>query len=184
MTTPPTRRRSFPATLALTLALLAPAVAACSDSPSEDEAAAASALVQQGITQMQSGDNEAAEETFARALRLDDEQPLAHYNLGVMDQRANRADEAAEHYADALEIDADHGPSLYNSALLTESSDLDEAIDLYRSAIKAQPEFAPAYMRLGFALNHLGRTAEAEPMLAQGLQLDATMAEVEAPRYD
>lgn len=168
--------------LALTLGLT---LAACSsDEPTTDDRAAAAALVDQGITQMQQGETEAAEETFARALRMDAGQPLAHYNLGLMDQRANRADDAADHYEDALEVDPEHGPSLYNSAILAERTDLDEAITLYRAAIEAQPDHAASYMRLGFALTHLGRTAEAEPMLAQGLKLDPAMADVEAPRYE
>lgn len=185
LTRPPIRRRARTLLLAVALPFaLSATITACSDDPSNDDRAAAEALVEQGINQMQSGDLERAEETLARASRLDADQTLAHYNLGVMDQRANRADDASQHYTDALEIDPEHGPSLYNSAVLAEGSDLDEAIELYRDAIEAQPEFAPAYMRLGFALNHLGRTAEAEPMLAKGLELDPTMADVEAPRYE
>lgn len=171
--------------LALPLSLaLAAGLAGCSDEPSDDDRAAAAALVDQGTVQLQQGQTEEAEETFARALRMDADQPLAHYNLGLIDQRANRTEDAAEHYDDALALDADHGPSLYNAGILAEESDLDEAIDLYRRAIEAQPGHAPTYMRLGFALNHLGRTAEAETMLAKGLELDPAMADVEAPRYE
>ena len=158
--------------------------AACSDDPDEDDRAAAAALVERGSTQLQSGENDEAEETLARALRLDPDQALAHYNLGVIDQRANRADEALKHYASALELDPDHGPTLYNRAMLLEKVDLDEAIEVYRDAIEAQPDHAAAYMRLGFALNHLGRTAEAAPMLAKGIELDPEMEKVEAPSYE
>ncbi len=164
--------------------LLALPLAACSGSDADDVAAAAAALVEQGVVQITQGENEKSQETFERALRLDDEQYLAHYNLGVLDQRANRDDDAREHYEDALELESGHGPSLYNLAILTESDDLDEAIELYRAAIKAQPDNAAAHMRLGFALNHLGRISEAETMLAQGIKLDPSMDKVQAPKYD
>lgn len=185
MTSSP-RRRPRTAQLALPLALaFALGLTACSsDEPSEDDRAAAEALVDQGIAQMQQGETEEAEKTLARALRLDADQTLAHYNLGLIDQRANRVDDAAAHYEDALDLAPEHGPSLYNSAILAERTDLEEAVSLYRAAIEAQPEHAASYMRLGFALTHLGRPAEAEPMLAQGLKLDPSMADVEAPRYE
>jgi tetratricopeptide (TPR) repeat protein len=179
------RQRSLRRSLWLAPALLlALPLAACSNGDADDQSAAALALVEQGITQMTQGENEKAEKTFERALRLDDEQYLAHYNQGVIDQRANREKDAEKHYEDALELEPEHGASLYNLAILTESEDLDEAIELYRDAIKVQPSNAAAYMRLGFALNHLGRTAESEPMLAKGLELDPSMAKVEAPKYD
>ena len=181
---PPSRSaRSFlraaPAVLLLALPL-----GACSQSADEDAEAASAALVEQGIAQLTNGEAEKSTETFERALRLDDRQHLAHYNLGVLDQQAERGKDARTHYEEALEVEPGHGPSLYNLAILTESDDLDEAVRLYRDAIEAQPGNAAAHMRLGFALNHLGRTTEAEAMLAQGMKLDPSMAEVEAPSYD
>jgi tetratricopeptide (TPR) repeat protein len=173
-----------PSALRLGVAALALTLVGCSSGSDTDDVAAAAALVEQGTTQVQNGEPEEAEETFARALRMDSDQALAHYNLGLIDQRANRKGDARKHYEKALAIAPDHGPTLYNSAILTEDDDLDAAIEAYRKAIEAQPEFAPAYMRLGFALAHLGRSAEAEPMLEKGLELDPAMADVQAPNYE
>ena len=173
-------RRHLPLTVA-TAVLLTGCSSASTD---EDDVAAASALVEQGISQIAEDDTEAATTSFERALRLHPEEYLAHYNLGYLAQQADDTAEALAHYDDALEISPEHGPTLYNSAILLEASDLEAAVDRYREAVRVQPDFAPAHMRLGFALHHLDRTAEAEAMLTRGIKLDPDMATVEAPRFD
>ncbi|MFC6152705.1 tetratricopeptide repeat protein [Nocardioides yefusunii] len=179
---PPSPRTSLRLRLPLALAATA-LLAGCTSSPDEDDVAAAGALVEQGISQI-AADIDAAARSFERALRLDPEEYLAHYNLGYLAQQADDTAEALAHYDDVLEINPEHGPTLYNSAILLEASDIEAAADRYRDAIAAQPDFAPAHMRLGFALTHLGRTAEAEAMLARGIELDPAMTAVEAPRFD
>ena len=90
---------------------------------------------------------------------------------------------ALEHYDDALAVDAAYGPALYNKGILLETTDLEGSVDLYRRAVEAQPEFAPAHMRLGFALVHLGQTDEGEDHLEKGIELDPSMRDVPAPNY-
>lgn len=180
------RRRLGPAAL-LTVVL---ALTACSsddggDQPKDDaQHAAALALLDQGVQQFTAGETEAAEATFSQVLELDDAQPVAHYNLGLIAHRSGDERAAEKHYDAALDADDDYGPALYNKAILTENDDLDEAISLYRRAIEAQPEHAPSHMRLGFALVHQGKDGEAETYLQRGLALDPAMAKVEAPNYD
>lgn len=174
---------------ALVAGLLAALLSACSgDEPQEApssaaEKAAIAALVDQGVSALNTGNTEVAATAFEQALELDEDQAVAHYNLGLIAQQGGNDAAAAARYDAALKVDGAYGPALYNRAILWETEDLDKAIALYRKAIEAQPDHAPAYMRLGFALVHQGKNDEAAPFLEKGVALDPAMTDVEAPRY-
>lgn len=145
---------------------------------------AADALVRTGLQQRDAGDDAQARVTFENVLELDPDNVYAHYNLGLLAQEAGEEDAAVEQYDAALATDPEFAPALYNKGIVLESTDLDTAVGLYRRALAADPQLAAAHMRLGFALLHLGRSAEAEEHLATGIELDPAMAEVDAPSYD
>ncbi|WP_141012909.1 tetratricopeptide repeat protein [Nocardioides sambongensis] len=146
--------------------------------------AAVQALVDRGASELATGDLDAATSTFDSVLELDAGNAVAHYNLGLIAQQSGSLDSAITHYDAALDSDGDYGPALYNKAILLEGDDLEGAVELYRETIDAQPAYAPAYMRLGFALDHLGRADEAQRYLERGVQLDPEMAEVAIPDYE
>jgi Tfp pilus assembly protein PilF len=141
------------------------------------------ALIETALGQLNAGDDVAARGTFENVLTLDPENVYAHYNLGLIAQERGQTPQAVASYNKALAADASFGPALYNKGILTEATALDAAVELYRMAIEADPTFAPAYMRLGFALVHLGQPDEGEKYLAKGIQLDPSMTEVAAPSY-
>jgi Tfp pilus assembly protein PilF len=149
-----------------------------------ESSSAADTLIQSGLAQLRAGRDVEARTSFANALSLEPANVYAHYNLGLIAQRTGDDVEAAKHYDAALETDPDFTSALYNRAILLETSDLGRAVDLYQHAIEVEPDLAAAHMRLGFALLHLGRTAQAEVHLATGVRLDPAMASVEAPSYD
>ena len=140
--------------------------------------------MQSGIEQLTAGQDKAAQTTFENVLALDAENLYALYNLGVIAQNAAKTDEARDYYDRALVTQPDYAPALYNKAILLETIDLDESIQLYRQVIGIDDQMAAAYMRLGFALVHLGQTEEGEGFLGQGIALDPAMEKVEAPRYE
>ena len=165
----------------------------CSDDPSDDvapgsaasaDADAATTLIQTGLDQMAAGDDSAARTTFENVLALDPANVYALYNLGVIAQNADSSDEAIDYYDQALVAQPDYTPALYNKAILLETRDLDQSVQLYRQVIGVDDQLAAAYMRLGFALVHLGETEEGEGYLEQGIMLDPAMKDVDAPRYD
>ena len=168
-------RRTLAAFALLPLLLLG-----CSD----DGSASAEALVQTGIQELQAGNDSEARATFEEALELDPDNAYAHYNLGLIAQNAGDDARAIKQYDAALKADGDFTSALYNKAILTETSDLEAAVELYRRALVVDPDLAVAHMRLGFALLHLGETEEAENHLATGVELDPSMADIEAPSYD
>ena len=147
-------------------------------------AGAVNTLVQSGLTALTSGDADTAKAAFENVLTLDPDNLYAHYNLGVIAQQRGNDEQAITSFDAALAVDGDYAPALYNRAILTEPTDLDQAIEIYRKAVAADPTMAAAFMRLGFALVHLGQDEEGATYLQEGIQLDPTMENVQAPSYD
>ncbi|MCW2833663.1 MAG: hypothetical protein JWN68_1616 [Nocardioides sp.] len=87
-------------------------------------------------------------------------------------------------YDAALATDPDYVPALFNKAILVEADDLPEAVEMYREVVEIDDQHAAAFMRTGFGLLHLGQAADGEAALEKGLQLDPSMAQVEAPSHD
>jgi Tfp pilus assembly protein PilF len=146
--------------------------------------AAVDVLVQTGLDQLAAGNRKAARGTFANVLALDPDNTLGHYNLGVIEQQTGDEVAAMASYDAALATTPDHVPSLFNKAILTEELDLPGAVELYRTVVEIDDQRAAAFMRLGFALVHLGERQDGEAALEEGLRLDPSMARVEAPTYD
>jgi Tfp pilus assembly protein PilF len=154
------------------------------DAHASTVASATTTLVQKGLDQLAAGDTDAAKVTFQNVIGLDPGNVYGHYNLGVIAQGAGQDEAAMKEYDAALATSDDFAPALYNKGILTESTDLDAAVALYRKAVAADPKMASAFMRLGFALVHLGKTADGEQALGKGVALDPSMKDVEAPSYD
>lgn len=155
-----------------------------SQSSSGDATGAAGTLLQAGLDQMATGQDKAARTTFENVLSLDPDNLYALYNLGVIAQRAGKSDEALDFYDQALGVQDDYTPALFNKAILLEKTDLDQSIQIYRQVIGIDDTMAAAYMRLGFALVHLGKHKEGAEFLEQGIALDPSMTEIEAPNYE
>jgi Tfp pilus assembly protein PilF len=145
---------------------------------------ATGALVQQGLDQLAAGDAIGAKASFEKVLALDPDNVYGHFNLGVIAQQKGDRTTAMTSYDAALAIDAAFAPALYNKAILTEAIDLKAAVDLYERTVAAEATMAAAYMRMGYALVHLGRKSEGRTYLARGIQLDPTLEDAEPPTYD
>lgn len=109
----------------------------------------ADTLLQAGITQQQNHDVEGADRTYRRVLELDPQNKYAWYNLGVMAHQAGRAADARAAYDKALKIDPAFPSALFNEALLVESSDPDQAGELLKRVIAADPRAGTAHLHLG-----------------------------------
>ncbi|WP_370247305.1 tetratricopeptide repeat protein [Nocardioides sp.] len=140
--------------------------------------------LQQGLDAMADGDVDAARASFDAALEIDATNVLAHYNLGYLAQVEGDARTALAEYATALDGDPAFEPALYNRAILTESSDPDQAVADYRAVLAANPDNAPAHVRLGYLLIHLGDTREGRALVKQGVALDASLADLTPPSYN
>jgi Flp pilus assembly protein TadD len=182
------------------LALLGPVLVAgaCSSGDGDDHKAATAEprvassdqagtptklLIDTGLKQIDGRQYDEARATFQSVLDLDPTNAYGWYNLGYIAELQDDDVTAVQRYATALSHDKDFSPALYNLAILTESSDLSASVELYRREISVKPDDSAAYMRLGFALRHLGQEPEAEQMLQKGIELDPSMADVTPPTY-
>lgn len=74
---------------------------------------------------------------------------VAHYDLGLLDQRQGQAEAAIHQYAMAVASDPRDVPALYNEATIYGATDPPTAIRLYEEVIHLQPHAPTAYLNLG-----------------------------------
>ncbi|MGA2033824.1 MAG: tetratricopeptide repeat protein [Thermoguttaceae bacterium] len=108
------------------------------------------------------GRNEAAIDSFRKALAIDPRFDKAHYELGVLLTKCGRLDEAMEHYRVALKTDPRSAESHNNlGVLLAGRGLLDEAIVHYRASLETDPAHAGHHGNLAAALDGRGEREEA-----------------------
>lgn len=93
---------------------------------------------------------------YRHALAVDQDNYLAHANLGVMLDDAGRSGEALPHLRRAVDL---RGDPVYRFNLANALSHLGryaEAVPYYRAALRLQPEFPTAHNNLGIALVNTG----------------------------
>lgn len=117
-----------------------------------------------------------AESYFEQALRgLDD--PITHFNLGLLMARTGRLEGAIAAYQRALERDPLLGDARINLATaFARQGRIDQAAAELGRVLAAQPENVLARTNLGLLRLQQGRLAEAERELAAALAVDPTFA--------
>jgi tetratricopeptide (TPR) repeat protein len=113
-----------------------------------------------------------AESYFRRALQgLDD--PVTHYNMGLLLALTGRLDEAVTEYEKALERDPMHSDARTNLAtVFARQGRLDRASSELSRLLEHDPENAAARTNLGLVLLQQGRHAQARVQLEEALRLD------------
>lgn len=129
-----------------------------------------------------SGDIEKARENYEKILEADPTNKFALYNLGLIEQQADRLETAESFYRRALATDPHFAPALFNLAIIRSASAPQEAADLYQRVIAQNPNDAAAHLNLGFVLVSLGRVEEAQSEFVRAVELDPRLADrVPAP---
>jgi tetratricopeptide (TPR) repeat protein len=117
-----------------------------------------------------------AESYFRRALQgLDD--PVTHYNMGLLLALTGRLDEAVTEYEKALERDPMHSDARTNLAtVFARQGRLDRASSELSRLLEHDPENAGARTNLGLVLLQQGRHAQARAQLEEVLRLNPQFA--------
>jgi len=113
-----------------------------------------------------------AETYFRQALKgLDD--PVTHFNMGLLLARTNRLDGAVAEYEKALKLDPMHTDSRTNlAAVFARQGKLDRAAHELTIQLEHDPENAGARTNLGLVLLQQGRPAGAINQFEEALRLD------------
>jgi tetratricopeptide (TPR) repeat protein len=130
-----------------------------------------------GSTLSALGRYEEAESYFRRALAgLDD--PVTHYNLGLLMAVTGRLDEAVEHYERALERDPMHSDARSNlAAALVRQGNLARAAHELTGLLAMDPDNARARTNLGLVMLEQGRPAQAAAAFKEALRLDPGLSQ-------
>jgi len=125
-----------------------------------------------GTIQGFSGNQEAAEKFLMRAVQLDPSFALAHYNLGLVLESTGHHAEALKQWRMAA-IGSDD-PMLVDKwgVCLAQEGRGAEAIQWFGRAIEKQPTFVSARLHLGYLLQQMGRTQEAQYHVRYVLKMD------------
>jgi tetratricopeptide (TPR) repeat protein len=122
------------------------ALAACGGGGSH---ASYKALLAQGIKLLNHGDTAAAGQKFQEAIAKNKQNPVAHYDLGVVYQRQGKIHDAKREYGLAIHYDPAYVPALYNQAGLFADTFPPLAIFYYHRIVHLKPQSPTAYLNLG-----------------------------------
>jgi len=114
---------------------------------------------------------------FTHALKVTENNFLAHNNLGAGMAGEGRLDEAIVHFREALRISPNFVRAHYNLGLaLAKQGMLDEAIVHYSEALRLKPDYPQALNGLGVALARQGRLEEAIVHFTAALKINPDYA--------
>jgi tetratricopeptide (TPR) repeat protein len=109
---------------------------------------------------------------FTHALRVTENNFLAHHNLGSALARQGRYEEATAHFMETLRISPNHVTGHYNLGLaLAKQGRLDEAIAQYSAALRLKPDYPEALNGLGVVLARQGKLKDAIAHFTAALQV-------------
>jgi Flp pilus assembly protein TadD len=110
---------------------------------------------------------------FQRAVNVTKDNYVAHNNLGELLAQQGNVDEAAAHFAAALEINPSFAQARHNMGMiLVQRGKLDEAISEFSKAVEIEPAFTDAYNKLGAALASRGRLDEAIANFSKAIEIN------------
>jgi len=115
---------------------------------------------------------------YEKALEINPDSPLVHYNIANALREGGRMTEAIGHYRRVLEINPKHVPTLINlgNAYLA-AGQLDEALTCFLDARKIRPNDADVLYSLGGIVYSRGQVEDAARHYRRALQLRPDFAE-------
>ena len=115
---------------------------------------------------------------FERALKVTENNYVAHNNLGHRMMELGKTDEAVKQYKKALESNPSFETAHLNLGFIySGQGKMEAAIHHYSRAIEINPNYAMAYTNLGNVLYRLGKNNQAVPNYVKAIRIDANYAE-------
>ena len=109
---------------------------------------------------------------YEYALQLNNDNYVAHINLGIVLDLDKEHRKAIEHYTKALSIDSDNPKAYYNLAkALSGMGKKDDAVTYYNEALRLKSDYAEAHNNLGILLAARGEREKAIEHYNEALRL-------------
>jgi tetratricopeptide (TPR) repeat protein len=116
-------------------------------------------------------DVDEAMKTFRRVVAVRPNHALAHYNLGLLLKRVDRAGDAVDALRRAVTIDPRPEAHFALGTLYLHQGEFDRAARALEAAVAAEPRFVDAYITLAAVLKAKGRLPESVDALRRAIAL-------------
>ena len=111
-------------------------------------------------------------EGIVHTLKVDPDNAVAHYNMGLAFFQHGKRDKARHHFERALQIDPEFADAYNNlGTIYGMEKDHDRAIQLFRKAVALNPDYPDAHFNLAIALQLREEMAEAAVHFEKVLRL-------------
>src|SRR5919107_1748194 len=135
-------------------------------------------LITLGEARLALGDEVGAAEAYGAVLALDPENPEAHLELGIINERKGEMERAEEHFVESLKIDPANPRALYSYAsLYYTADDLEAEEEILERAIAADARYSPALSALASIQARRGEYGDALDYIEKAV--DAGESDVE-----
>lgn len=101
---------------------------------------------------------------------------LAEYDIGVVQQRLGKTSAAFSAYKDALAINPDYRSALYNVAVLETTPSPTTAAAYYKRLLKVDPHDANVDFNYGLLLDSMGQKTAGNAEIQAALKIDPSLA--------
>lgn len=116
---------------------------------------------QEGLAAGREGDPRTCLESYKKALEIDPDHFLAHFNLGIRYGKIPMNVEAARHFREALRLKPESPMVHYSLAVVCNLiGETDDAFHHYKEAIRINPDFAKAHSNLAMLYYSIKRGRE------------------------
>ena len=133
---------------------------------------AAEQWFQEGLTASKLGDPRVCLESYKKAVEVDPDHFLAHFNLGIRYGKLPMNIEAARHFREALRLKPESPMVHYSLAVVCNLiGETDDAFHHYNEAIRLNPEFAKAHSNLAMLSYSLKRGKETIHHLLKAVEM-------------
>jgi superkiller protein 3 len=135
------------------------------------------AYLNQGLVLVALKQYKEAEESYRKAIKLNEAYPEAWYNLGMLQMRQKQLDQAGKSFRTAIQYEPRYEQAWFNLGVLAGREDKDDdAIDAYRHALEIRPNYPEARLNLAVRYAKQDRHNEAIAEYRALLEQDNTYA--------
>ena len=139
--------------------------------------AAAVAVMSQGHVWGQKGDRARARAEFERALRIEPNLALAHFNIGWVCDQQGLHEEALRHFAQALERNPDHDRAWYGCGIIhVKHGRHQEAKHAFKQVVRIEPMNRYGWYQLGMTHYVLGEMSELDGLRRHTVRFNPKIA--------